>query len=541
MDGAGRLREKALAAIDATRWVPPAGQEPPPLDDRDAARLVRLAPARLGRADRGVRPQGDRRGPARPRGGRADRAAFEAEGPTPGGRATRRSSSGNAARPADYEKVDDILDVWFESGSTHATVLEQRPELQWPASLYLEGSDQHRGWFHSSLLESCGTRGRALRRRADPRLRGRRRGPQDVQVARQRGLAARPDEDPWAPTSCACGWSRPTTPRTCASARRSWTAWPTPIAACATRCATSWAISPASARPSGLPYARMPELERWVLHRLAELDGLVRECNGSFDFPRLYGAAQLLRHRPLGLLLRRAQGRALLRPAGQHRRRAARTVLDELFRCLTAWLAPVLVFTAEEAWLTRFPDEGSVHLRSFPSAARVARPGARRERWERVREVRRVVTGALELERTEKRIGSTLQAAPQVYLAPRTRAGRRSISPSSRSPAASSCRRAPPAGAFTLEDVPGVAVVPALAEGEKCARCWQVLPEVASSRRRPICAGAAPTRSRRWRRPERMHRDGMLAGLGLASPPGRRSGPADQMGGPDLARPRRSR
>ena len=198
MDGAGRLRAKALAAIEATRWVPAAGQEPDPRHDREPARLVRLAPARLGRADRGVRAQGERRGAARPGGGRADRGGLRAgAAPMPGSRPIRRSSSARSRDPADYEQVTDILDVWFDSGSTHAD------RARAAARARLAGLALSRGLGPAPRLvpllaarELRHARPGALRGGPDPRLRGRRAGPQDVEVARQRGLAARSDEDP---------------------------------------------------------------------------------------------------------------------------------------------------------------------------------------------------------------------------------------------------------------------------------------------------------------------------------------------------------
>jgi isoleucyl-tRNA synthetase len=157
------LRERALRAIDATRFVPQAGQNrlramiesrPDWVLSRQRAWGVPI-PLFLKR-DTGEILRSDA----------VDRrivAAFEAEGADAwfAEGARERLLEGLVARPGDYEQVTDILDVWFDSGSTHSFVLEDRADLQWPADLYLEGSDQHRGWFHSSLLESCGTRGRA--------------------------------------------------------------------------------------------------------------------------------------------------------------------------------------------------------------------------------------------------------------------------------------------------------------------------------------------------------------------------------------------
>jgi isoleucyl-tRNA synthetase len=164
-----------------------------------------------------------------------------------------------------------------------------------------------------------------------------------------------------------------------------------------------------------------------------------------------------------------------------NRRRAARTVLDTLFSCLTAWLAPVLVFTAEEAWQIRHPSEdGSVHLRTFPDVPAAWLDPALAERWERVRRVRRVVTGALEVERREKRIGSSLEAAPVVYLDAADRQALEGLdfAELAITSGIELLTGAAPEGAFALPDVPGVAVVPALSDGRKCARCWRVLPEV---------------------------------------------------------------
>jgi isoleucyl-tRNA synthetase len=233
-----------------------------------------------------------------------------------------------------------------------------------------------------------------------------------------------------------------------------------------------------------LPHAEMPELERWVLHRLYELDAAVRACNDSFDFPRLYGAIHQFCANDLSAFYFDVRKDALYcdRP-GSVRRRAARSVLDELFRCLTAWLAPVLVFTTEEAWLSRGPDEGSVHLRLFPNLPPAWSEPALGERWERVRRVRRVITGALELERREKRVGSSLQAAPVVHLGAEDLAAVAGLDLAELAitSGVEFAEGPPPAGAFALEDVPGVAVVPRPAAGEKCARCWRVLPEVAAA------------------------------------------------------------
>jgi isoleucyl-tRNA synthetase len=177
------------------------------------------------------------------------------------------------------------------------------------------------------------------------------------------------------------------------------------------------------------------------------------------------------------------------------RRRAARTVLDRLFDCLTAWLAPVLVFTAEDAWLARHPaDDGSVHLRQFPDVPAAWLDPALAARWERIRRVRRVVTGALEVERRDKRIGASLEAAPRVYVSAadaEVLAGI-DLAELAITSGLELIVAEPPAGAFAMADVPGVGVVPRRAPGAKCARCWQVLPEVGSLAEAPdLCRRCA--------------------------------------------------
>jgi len=237
----------------------------------------------------------------------------------------------------------------------------------------------------------------------------------------------------------------------------------------------------------------MPELERWVLHRLSELDTLVREACADFDFHRLYVALYNFCIVDLSSLYFDIRKDSLYCDApGSLRRRAARTVMDEIFSCLTAWLAPVLVFTAEEAWLTRFPGEqSSVHLREFPAVPASWRDEALAAKWAKVRALRRVVTGALEVERREKRIGASLQAAPTVYATPDYIAALEGVDLAeiAITSAAQLVATEPPAAAFKLEDVPGVGVVPALAEGRKCERCWQVLTDVGTDKNHPDLCG----------------------------------------------------
>ena len=484
MDGAGHLRDKALAAIDETRFVPARGKNrlrsmiearPDWTVSRQRAWGVPIA-IFVHKATGDVLRD--------PEVVERIAQAFEAEGADAWWTRDPQEFLGNAYVADDYEKIDDILDVWFESGCTHATVLEQRPELKWPATLYLEGSDQHRGWFHSSLLESCGTRGRAPYDAvlthgfvvdSDGRKMSKSLGnvisPIDLMkthgadILRLWVVSGDYTEDLRIGKDILDGIAD--TYRRLRNTLRY-------------LLGNLAGFTPAER----LPAEQMPELERWVLHRLAELDEQVRTCNREFDYPKLAALLHNFCANDLSAFYFDVRKDAVYcDPVDSIRRRAARTVLDELFSCLTAWLAPVLAFTTEEAWRTRFPEGGSVHERTFPELPAGWRDGELGARWARVREIRRVITGALELERREKRIGASLQAAPTVHLAAEDRALVQGLDLAELAITSGiTLADGPaPAGAFMLEDVPGVAVMPGLAEGEKCARCWQVLPEVAAS------------------------------------------------------------
>jgi isoleucyl-tRNA synthetase len=228
----------------------------------------------------------------------------------------------------------------------------------------------------------------------------------------------------------------------------------------------------------------MPELERLMLHRLTELDGLVRRGYDDFDFKRISRALIDFANIELSAFYFDVRKDALYCDApSSMRRKAALRVIRTLFDCLVTWLAPMLPFTMEEAWLSRDPEAVSVHLEQFRDVPGEWRDDALAEKWRKVRTVRRVVTGALEIERREKRIGSSLEAAPVVHVAvPDLRAALEGrdfaeicITSDIRIVAGDG-----PAEAFRLDDVKSVAVVPALAEGRKCARSWRITQDVGS-------------------------------------------------------------
>ncbi|MEX2445792.1 MAG: class I tRNA ligase family protein, partial [Dehalococcoidia bacterium] len=485
------LRDKALAAIDATRWVPAAGRN----------RLHSMVESRPDWCVSRQRAWGvpitvfvDRRTgePLRdPAVVERVAAAVEKGGADVWFDGDPRRFLGDEYDAEHYEPVFDILDVWFESGTTHSFVLEPREDLKWPASLYLEGSDQHRGWFHSSLLESCGTRGRAPYEavlthgfvldehgRKMSKSLGNVVAPQEVvekhgaDVLRLWVVGQDYSEDLRIGPEILKGQVD--------LYRR-------------IRNTLRYLIGNLAGfeEHERLPAEEMPELERWVLHRLWQLDAEVRRCCDAFDFTGLFAQLHAFCAVDLSAFYFDVRKDSVYCDApAAVRRRAARTVLDEVFSRLTAWLAPVLCFTAEEAWLARSPDADSVHLRTFPQTPAAWRNDALARKWEQVRLVRRVVTGALEIARAEKKIGSSLQAAPVVYL-PADRLAVLEGVDMAEVAITSGIRfetAAPPGDAFVTDGAPDVGVVVALAEGDKCERCWRVLPDVGSDPRHPgIC------------------------------------------------------
>jgi isoleucyl-tRNA synthetase len=477
MDDANAIRDKAMAAINATHFVPDIGRNriggmvatrPDWCISRQRAWGVPIAVFVEKSTGTPLRDQAV-----------LDRilAAFTEEGADawykPGAAAR---FLGEARNPADYEQVMDIVDVWFESGSTHAFVLGPR-HMPFPADLYLEGSDQHRGWFHSSLLESIGSRGIAPFKAI--LTHGFVLDEQGRKMSKSIGNVTAPQEvlrDYGADILRLWVMNSDTTQdlrigkeilkQQAEIYRR-------------IRNTLRWLLGSLEgfSEAEALPMAELPELERWVLHRLAELDTRIRKAVADYDWtgviPDLHGFC----NNDLSAFYFDIRKDALYCDAPDSpRRRAARTVLDHLHRCLTTWLAPVLCFTAEEAWLARFPGEdASVHLQLFPTIPAEWRDEALAERWARIRAIRGVVTTALEAARRDGMIGSSLQAAPGLCL-----------------PTADLDLLDAPAwaeisitSALSMAKAEAASVTIAPAPGQKCDRCWRVLEEVGQSAAHP--------------------------------------------------------
>jgi isoleucyl-tRNA synthetase len=418
--------------------------------------------------------------------------AFDAEGADAWYSRAAQDFLGNDYAADDYEQVFDIVDVWFESGATHAFCLNRDlgsewPNLTWPASLYLEGSDQHRGWFHSSLLESCATMGRAPYEAV--LTHGFTLDEQGRKQSKSLGNVIAPQE---------------VTEKLGADILRLWVV--------ASDYTQDLSLGPNILKQMGdlyrrfrntlryllgalegmsaserLPVDRMPELEHWMLHRLSEMDATLRQDIENYDYNHMLQELHNFCALDLSAFYLDIRKDSLYCDKPDTvRRRAARTMMELLFDRLVIWLAPVLCFTAEEAYLARKSAAmepraaESVHLETYPATPKAWKNEALGAKWAKIREVRRAVTGAMEIARNEKKIGSSLQAHPHVYLTAEQAALMKGLSFEEICISSSLTLHpeAAPSTAFTLPEVPDVGVVVAMAEGGKCERCWQVLPEV---------------------------------------------------------------
>lgn len=416
--------------------------------------------------------------------------AFEAEGADAWWTHAPQEFLGDTYKAEDYNQIFDTADVWFDSASTHAFVCDERPDLKWPADLYLEGSDQHRGWFHSSLLESCATRGRAPYNSV--LTHGFVLDEKGYKMSKSLGNGVDPNDlmqefgadilRLWAVTSDYSEDVRigKAVMKTNSDLYR--------------RIRNTFRFLlgaldgfTEAEKIADADYAKMPELEKLVLHWLAELNADICDAIESHDYNRM---TQRLHHFcsvELSAFYFDIRKDRLYcdRPDG-FERRACRTVLYHLFDCLVSWFAPVICFTAEEAWGYRpaalMPDVPSVHMRTFPDVPDAWMNKELAAKWDKVRDVRRVVLGALEPKRADKTIGSSLEAHPQIYVDADTAKilnGLDMAEIAITSQVGITVGSAP-SEAFSLSDVAGVSVVFGLAEGQKCERCWKILSDVGS-------------------------------------------------------------
>jgi isoleucyl-tRNA synthetase len=483
MDGPHDIRGKALAAIAATHFVPDQGRNrigsmiasrPDWCISRQRAWGV---PITVFVEKRTGQPLRDPAVVAR------IIAAFETEGADAWYSWPPSRFLGPDYNPDEFEQVMDIVDVWFESGSTHAFVLEKRG-LPWPADLYLEGSDQHRGWFHSSLLEAVGTRGVApfkavLTHGFVNDEKGRKMSKSLGNTVAPEEVAAKFGVDIlrlWVMASDTTEDLRigPEILKQQAELYRR------------LRNTLRWVLGSLHGftEAERVRESDMPELERWVLHRLTEIDARIRAAVESYDWTGVYPELHNFCSVDLSAFYFDIRKDAIYcdRPDSL-RRRAARTVLDHLHRCLCAWLAPVLCFTAEEAWGARYGEDASVHLELFPALPEQWHDEALAAKWETIRAIRRRITVPIEEARKANTIGSSLQAAVELPL----NAEHETLLDEA---AWSEIAIVSSVKIVSDRAEPPSKVTPA--SGEKCVRCWRVLTEVGTNASHPaLCLRCA--------------------------------------------------
>jgi isoleucyl-tRNA synthetase len=489
--GGKTLRTLAVEAIEHTRWAPPSGEnrikgmvanKPDWVLSRQRAWGVPLSIF--------VRKDGheilfDEEVNARI----AD--AYEREGADAWfAEGAKERFLGEKHHSATYDKVDDLVEVWFDSGSTHAFVLEDPIHFPGLAGIkrvldggvdtvmYLEGSDQHRGWFQSSLLESCGTRGRA---------------PFDIVLTHGFTL-----DESGRKMSKSLGnqtFPQDVIRASGADILRLWVAsvdytddqriGPEILKAVSDnyrklRNTIRWMLGTLAHREEGdsVGYSDMIGLERLMLHKLVELDLKIREAYDNFDFARVVATLTAFMNADLSAFYFDIRKDALYCDAPSSvGRRGALEAIEHIFRAVTIWLAPILVFTAEEAWTARGGAHRSIHLEQFPAIPAAWRDDQLAGTWETIRMLRLVVTGAIEIARANKEIGSSLEAAPRVYLSnPEHLQALEGVDFAEvciTSDIAVEFGAPIPEAAFRLPETPDVGVVVERASGVKCARSWR--------------------------------------------------------------------
>ena len=327
---------------------------------------------------------------------------------------------GEKYQSKDYEKLSDIVEVWFDSGSTHTFVLEKREDLKWPASMYLEGSDQHRGWFHSSLLESCGTRGRApfesiLSHGFVVDGKG-------LKMSKSLGNVIAPED---------------ILKKYGADILRIWVA----SSNYAEDLRIDYAILDQHAdsyrkirntfryllgnindefnsiKPESLDLKKLPELEQYILNRIFEVDKIFHENFKKYDFHNLY--KELLNFCTVDLsafYFDIRKDSLYCDSKDSEKRKNCVLVLNIILDYLLKWFAPILSFTTEEIFKLIQKDKQSIHLELFNKDSKVFENKDIDEKWEQLKKIRETCNSSIEEKRASKEIGSSLEAEINISL-----------------------------------------------------------------------------------------------------------------------------
>ena len=376
----------------------------------------------------------------------------------------------------DYTKVDDILDVWFDSGCTHAFVLEGQKDQIWPASIYLEGTDQHRGWFHSSLLESCGTRGVA-----------------PYESVLTHGFVLHEDGAKMSKSSSNIVAPAEVVEKSGADILRLWVA--------SSDYSEDLKIGPEIIKSNidsyrrlrntlrfilgnlsdfsedeKVDYNELNDLDHYVLSSLVNLEEEVIKNFKIFEYQKVFSLIFNFCTNELSAFYFDIRKDTLYCDSKNSlERKSTRTVLDILFHHLLTLLAPILCFTTEEAWQSRYGSDDSIHTKKFPQIQSKWKRADLDSKWEVYKEIRKAINGAIEVERKNKKIGSSLEASIELYLGESKlkEIDQDLLKHISIISELKVFEEAPDDHCFVSESNKNIGVIVSKTKGDKCERCWK--------------------------------------------------------------------
>ena len=385
----------------------------------------------------------------------------------------------------DFIKSNDIVEVWFDSGSTHTFVLEKRKDLKWPASMYLEGSDQHRGWFHSSLLESCGTRKRAPYESVLSHgfvVDGK-----GLKMSKSTGNVISPNDilhkygadilRVWASASDYAEDLRidfNILDQHAESYRK-------------IRNTFRFLLGNLQDKKTDLDFTNLdisnwPELEIYMLHQIYELDKKIKNYFKEYSFHKLYKELLQFCSQDLSAFYFDIRKDALYcEPVNSKIRKASIKFLNITLDILLRWFAPIISFTTEEIYKIIYNNEKSIHLENFSTIPEKWLNKSLGNKWNQLKLVRQVCNVAIEVKRTNKELGSSLEADLEIFLDKKYLDLVKNIDLSefciTSKAKAQILNGQKDLELFKLENIQGIGVLVKKAVGNKCPRCWKIFEE----------------------------------------------------------------